>query len=220
MKAGQKVAFVGRVGQGKSTVINLICRFYDPQSGSILLDGRDIRTIKLSSLRTQVGLVSQQTILFNSTIKENLQYGKAKATAQEIIEAAQKAHVHDFIWGLPEKYETIIGDRGFRLSGGERQKLSIARTILRDPKILILDEATAALDSESERLIQKSLEPLLRGRTSIIIAHRLSTIVNVDLIFVLSEGRVVESGNHEELIQSGGLYKMLWEEMAKKEHLR
>ena len=218
VKSGQKVAFVGRVGQGKSTIINLICRFYDPHLGSILLDGQDIRGIKLSSLRTHVGVVSQQTILFNSTIKENLQYGKTKATDQEIIDAAQKAHIHDFICSLPEKYETIIGDRGFRLSGGERQKLSIARTILRDPKILIFDEATAALDSRSERLIQRSIEPLMRDRTSIIIAHRLSTIVDVDNILVLNDGRVVESGNHEELIHEGGVYRMLWEEMARKEN--
>ena len=217
VKPGQKVAIVGRSGVGKSTIVNLICRFYDPQSGSILLDGRNIREIKLSSLRKDIGLVSQETILFNSTVKENIQYGKTKASDEEIIDAAQKAHIHDFITSLPEKYETIIGERGIRLSGGECQRLSIARTILKDPKILILDEAMSSLDSKSERLIQSSIEPLMRDRTCIVIAHRLSTIINVDNILVLNEGRVVESGGHEELLHKGGVYKMLWDEMAKKE---
>jgi ATP-binding cassette subfamily B protein len=155
-------------------------------------------------------------MLFNSTIKENIQYGKTKATDEEIIDAAQKAHIHDFIYALPEKYETIIGDRGIRLSGGECQRLSIARTILKDPEILILDEAMSSLDSKSERLIQNSLEPLVRDRTCIIIAHRLSTNVNVDNILVLNEGRVAESGRHEELIHKLGLYRTLWDEMTRK----
>ena len=217
VRSGQKVAIVGRSGVGKTSIVNLICRFYDPQSGSVLLDGHDIREIKLSSLRKHIGLVSQETILFNSTIKENIQYGNTKSSEEEIGDAARRAYIHDFIEGLPEKYETIIGDRGVRLSGGERQRVSIARTILKDPRILIFDEAMSSLDSKSERLIQQAIEPLLKKRTSIIIAHRLSTIVNVDTILVLDGGRIVESGNHEQLLYMGGIYRMLWDEMVEKE---
>jgi ABC-type multidrug transport system fused ATPase/permease subunit len=219
VKPGEKVAIVGRSGVGKSTIINLLLRFYEPESGSILLDAQDIRKIRLNSLRKHIGLVSQETILFNSTIRENIQYGKINANPEEIIQATKKAHIYELINDLPQKFETVIGDRGVRLSGGERQRLSIARTILKDPKILVLDEAMSSLDTKSERLIQISLEPLMRNRSTIIIAHRLSTIVDVDRIHVLDQGRIIEAGIHQDLIQKGGIYKMLWDQMAKKENL-
>jgi ABC-type multidrug transport system fused ATPase/permease subunit len=214
---GQRIAIVGRSGAGKSTIANLICRFFDPQSGGILLDGHDIRDLKLRSYRKQIGLVSQETVLFNSTIGENIRYGKSRAGEREIIAAAGQAQIHEFIETLPEKYDTPIGDRGVRLSGGERQRLSIARAILKNPRVLILDEATSALDTKSERLIQDSLESLMKNRTSIIIAHRLSAIVNVDRILVLDHGVLVESGKHETLLQADGIYHMLWTEMARQE---
>jgi ABC-type multidrug transport system fused ATPase/permease subunit len=213
---GQKVAVVGRSGKGKSTIISLLCRFYDPQAGCILLDNHDIRELRLSFLRKQIGIVSQETMLFNATVLENIRYGDSRADEGRIIEAAKKAHIHDLIISLPLKYETIIGDRGVRLSGGECQRLSIARSILKNSRILILDEAMSSLDAKSERLIQASLEPFMKNRTSIIVAHRLSAIVDVDNIFVLDEGRMVESGRHEELMLRGGIYRMLWDQMIKK----
>jgi ABC-type multidrug transport system fused ATPase/permease subunit len=217
VKPGQKAAIVGRSGAGKSTIINLLCRFYDPQKGSITLDGLDLRNIKLHSLRKSIGLVSQEIVLFNTTIMENIKYGNPRATDDDILEAVRRAHIHELIESLPEKYDTVTGDRGVKLSGGERQRLSIARTILKDPEILILDEATSSLDSKSERLIQQSIEPLMRNRTCVIIAHRLSTIVDADVIFVLEGRRLIESGRHDELLRRGGVYRMLWNEMVKEE---
>ncbi len=219
VRKGEKVAIVGPSGVGKTTIMNLICRFYDPSSGVIRLDGMDIRKVKLSSLRRQIGVVSQETFLFNTSIRENLRYGNMKATDEEIIEAAQRANIHDFISNLPEGYETQVGDRGVRLSGGERQRLSIARAILKDPRILILDEATSSLDSQAENLIQKALQPLMQNRTTITIAHRLSTVVNSDKILVLSQGRIAESGTHWELLEKGGIYRTLWDEQMKRKEV-
>jgi ABC-type multidrug transport system fused ATPase/permease subunit len=217
VKRGERLAIVGPSGVGKTTIINLLCRFYDPSKGTVKLDGADIRKIKLSSLRRQIGIVSQETFLFNSSIKENLRYGDLRSTDEEIMAAVEKANIHDFMAGLPEGYETLVGDRGMRLSGGERQRLSIARAILKNPKILILDEATSSLDSISENLIQKALQPLMRDRTTITIAHRLSTVIDSDRILVLSDGRIVERGSHWELLRKDHVYKMLWDEQMKKE---
>lgn len=216
VRPGERVAIVGPSGVGKTTIINLLCRFYDPVSGSINLDGKDIRKIKLSSLRKHIGIVSQETFLFNTSIRENLRYGNLRATDAEIVEAARKANIHSFIESLPDGYETIVGDRGMKLSGGERQRLSIARAILKNPRILILDEATSSLDSISENLIQRALEPLVSERTTITIAHRLSTVVESDKILVLSDGRIAESGTHSQLLVSGGIYSRLWQEQIKK----
>ena len=215
-KKGERVAIVGPSGVGKTTIMNLICRFYEPSRGVVKLDELDVKKIKLSSLRKQIGVVSQETFLFNTSIKENLRYGSMKSTDEEIMEAAKKANIHEFIKGLPEGYETLVGDRGMRLSGGERQRLSIARAILKDPRILILDEATSSLDSKSENLIQKALQPLMRNRTTITIAHRLSTVINSDKILVLTEGKIAESGTHWELLQKGRVYKLLWDEQMKR----
>ncbi len=218
-KKGERVAIVGPSGVGKTTIMNLICRFYEPSRGVVKLDELDVKKIKLSSLRKQIGVVSQETFLFNTSIKENLRYGSMKSTDEEIMEAAKKANIHEFIEGLSEGYETLVGDRGMRLSGGERQRLSIARAILKDPRILILDEATSSLDSKSENLIQKALLPLMRNRTTITIAHRLSTVINSDKILVLTEGRIAESGTHWELLQKRGIYKTLWDEQMKRKEI-
>ena len=217
---GQTVALVGRSGAGKSTIVSLMCRFYDPQSGYILLDGYDLRNIKLGSLRKHIGLVSQETILFNATIRENILYGDPRAGDDQIREAARKAHIEELIESLPLKYETIIGDMGIRLSGGERQRLSIARTILKNPGILVLDEAMSSLDSKSEKLIQESIEPLIENRTCLVIAHRLSTISNADNILILYQGHLVASGKHEYLLMHNSLYKMLWDEMARENKIK
>lgn len=207
---GKVVALVGPSGAGKTTLVNLILRFYDPEEGHILLDGRDIRKIKLHSLRQQIGIVPQETILFNGTIFENILYGDLNATVQEVIEAAKLANAHEFITGFPGGYETETGDRGVLLSGGQRQRIAIARAILKNPKILILDEATSSLDTASEALVQEALNRLMRGRTTFIIAHRLSTIRNADSIVVLEKGEIVQIGNHEELLERKGLYRTLY----------
>ena len=209
---GECVALVGPSGAGKSTLAALIARLYDPSSGAVTLEGIDIRDISLKSLRSQLGVVSQDTFLFNTTILENLRFGRPGASREGIIAAAQTAQIHEFIERLPEGYETVVGDRGYRLSGGERQRLAIARAILRDPRILILDEATSSLDSQNEALIQKALEALLKNRTSLVIAHRLSTVRNADVIVVLSEGRILDRGRHETLLAKGGLYARLCEQ--------
>lgn len=208
---GEMIALVGMSGAGKSTFVDLIPRFHDVTEGRILIDGLDIREITLQSLRAQIGMVTQGTILFNDTIEHNIAYGRAEATKEEIRRAAQLAFAHDFIQEMPEGYETMIGERGVRLSGGQRQRIAIARAFLKDAPILILDEATSELDSESEFMLQKALANLLKGRTAIVIAHRLSTVINADRIVVFHQGEIVEIGRHEELLSRGGLYARLYE---------
>ncbi|MGJ7045011.1 ATP-binding cassette subfamily B protein [Thermoanaerobacterium thermosulfurigenes] len=210
IKPGQMAALVGPSGAGKTTITYLLPRLYDVKIGRIFLDGVDIRNISLSSLRSHIGMVTQDTYLFNTTIKENLLFARQNATDEEIINACKAAYIHDFIESLPNGYDTIVGDRGIKLSGGEKQRISIARTLLKDPKIIIFDEATSALDSNSEFYIQKALEPLLKSRTSLVIAHRLSTIIAADIIFVVVNGEIVEKGSHEELLKKGGVYKDLY----------
>ncbi len=207
---GESVAIVGPSGAGKTTLLQLLLRFYDPTSGSITIDDREIKTFPLSALRSQMALVPQDVLLFGGTIKENILYGRHNATEEEIIEAARKANAHDFIMSFPKNYETLVGERGISLSGGQRQRIAIARAVLRNPSILILDEATSSLDSESERLVQEALEKLMQGRTSFVIAHRLSTIRKADKILVLEKGTLKESGTHEQLMQlPDGLYRSL-----------
>ena len=208
---GQMYAIVGPSGSGKSTVVNLIPRLYDVSGGSVRIGGVDVRDFDLSYLRSNVGVVSQETYLFNGTIKENLLYAKEDATDEELIEACKNASIHDFIMNQPDGYNTVVGNRGLKLSGGEKQRLSIARVILKDPKILILDEATSALDSISENAIQTALELLMKGRTSIVIAHRLSTILQADSILVVKDGVIAEQGSHESLLALGKVYKELYE---------
>jgi ATP-binding cassette subfamily B protein len=210
--SGQRIALVGPSGAGKSTVVSLLMRFYEPQAGQVLIDGRNVREYPLRALRSQMAIVPQDVLLFGGTIAENIAYGRPGATAAEIEEAARKANAHDFIAGFPEGYQTVVGERGVKLSGGQRQRVAIARAILRDPAILILDEATSSLDSESESLVQQALETLMEGRTSIIIAHRLATVRRADCISVIRDGEVVEAGTHEELMQQPeGLYRTLSE---------
>ncbi len=208
---GQMVAIVGPSGSGKSTLVDLIPRFYDPQEGVILIDGVDIKNFRLKSLRNQIGIVNQETILFNDSIKANIAYGKPDASLEEIIAAAKKASAHDFIQHCPDGYNTVIGDRGVKISGGERQRIAIARALLKNPPILILDEATSQLDSTSERLVQAALDSLVEGRTTLTIAHRLSTVRNASRIVVLDKGLIVEEGTHVQLLEKDGLYKRLYQ---------
>ncbi|MGB4491448.1 MAG: ATP-binding cassette domain-containing protein, partial [Halanaerobiales bacterium] len=210
IKSGETIAFVGPSGAGKTTLCNLLPRFYEINKGAILLDGIDIRDLSLKSLRANIGIVQQDVFLFNGTIRDNIAYGKPGATDEEIVEAAKKAAAHDFIMELSNGYETEIGERGVKLSGGQKQRISIARTFLKNPPILILDEATSSLDNESERVIQQSLDQLAKGRTTLIIAHRLSTIQNADRIIVLAEEGIVQEGTHNTLINSKGLYRDLY----------
>ena len=209
---GQLVALVGPTGAGKSTVTYLVPRFYDPQQGRVLIDGHDVRDLTLDSLGGHVGVVFQDTFLFHASIRENLRYARPDANDERLVAAARAAQLHEFIAGLPDGYDTVVGERGHRLSGGEKQRVAIARAILKDPRILILDEATSHLDTASEQLIQAALKPLLNGRTSLVIAHRLSTILAADLILVLDQGRLVEQGTHGELLERRGLYAHLYEQ--------
>jgi ATP-binding cassette subfamily B protein len=217
---GQLAALVGPSGAGKTTITYLTPRFYDPDAGRILIDGQDLRDVRLESLGEQIGMVTQETYLFHTTVRENITYGRLGATQVEIEAAARAANIHDFIASLPDGYDTLVGERGYRLSGGEKQRVAIARVVLKDPRILILDEATSSLDSQSEALIQAALEPLLRERTSLVIAHRLSTILAADVILVMDQGRLVEQGTHTELLARGGLYAALYHEQFKVEAQR
>ncbi len=210
IEAGQIAAFVGPSGAGKSTITQLVPRFYDPQGGRVLVDGHDVKTVTLESLRRDIGIVTQETYLFHDTIASNLRYAKPDAALDELIAACKAANIHAFIASLPDQYETIVGERGHKLSGGERQRLAIARVLLKNPSILILDEATSALDSHNEAAIQEALETVMQNRTSLVIAHRLSTIVNADVIFVVDGGRIVESGSHAVLLARSGPYARLY----------
>jgi ABC-type multidrug transport system fused ATPase/permease subunit len=214
VEPGQKVALVGPSGSGKSTVVSLIPRFYDVQSGAVRIDGRDVRDVKLRSLRNHIGMVLQTPILFSGTVRENILYGKPKASNNEVIAACKAANAYDFIRAMPKGFDTEVGEGGALLSGGQRQRITIARAFLKNPRILILDEATSALDAESERLIQAALERLMIGRTTFIIAHRLSTIINADRIFVLEHGRLIDSGTHRELVARKGVYQDLYQHVA------
>jgi ATP-binding cassette subfamily B protein len=216
-KPGQLVALVGPSGAGKTTMTYLIPRLYDPTEGRILLDGHDLREVSLDSLTAQIGMVTQETHLFHDTIRTNLLYAKLDATQMELEAAAQAANIHDFVVNLPDGYDTVVGERGYRLSGGEKQRVALARVILKDPRILVLDEATSSLDSESEMLIQEALKRVMAGRTSIVIAHRLSTILAADVILVMDRGKIVERGTHRELLAGGGLYAQLYETQFSRE---
>ena len=211
-QAGETIALVGPSGSGKSTIASLVLRFYEPNKGRILVDGDPISKMDLEFLRNQMAIVPQDVLLFGGTIKENIEYGKPGASLEEIKEASKKANAHIFVEGFPDGYETLVGERGIKLSGGQRQRIAIARAVLKDPRILILDEATSSLDSESERLVQEALDKLMVGRTSLVIAHRLSTIRKANRILVLDDGKITESGTHDQLIQNqNGLYKGLLE---------
>ncbi|HEX9020528.1 MAG TPA: lipid A export permease/ATP-binding protein MsbA [Nitrospirota bacterium] len=217
VKAGETIAIVGKSGGGKTTLVNLIPRFYDVTDGSILIDGSDIRDLSISSLRALTAIVTQQTFLFNDTVKGNIAYGDDGGNFDDIVAAARAAYADDFIRALPEGYDTVIGESGVKLSGGQRQRIAIARALLKNAPILILDEATSSLDSQSEREVQKALDRLMEGRTSFVIAHRLSTVMNADRIIVLKEGRIVEQGRHEDLLAKGGEYKNLYEQQFRDE---
>lgn len=217
--AGHKVAVVGASGAGKSTLSRLLFRFYDVQQGSILVNGQDIRTVTQTSLRAAIGIVPQDTVLFNDTIYYNIAYGQPEATRSEIIAAAQAAHIHDFIESLPQGYDSMVGERGLKLSGGEKQRVAIARAILKNPAILIFDEATSALDSKSEKAIQAELRTIAQNRTTLVIAHRLSTVVDADQILVMDQGRIVERGTHRELLAHNQHYAQMWNLQKQEEHI-
>jgi ATP-binding cassette subfamily B protein len=210
IEPGQLAALVGPTGAGKTTITSLLPRFYDPQLGAVRLDGNNVRDLTLESLGRQLGMVFQDTFLFHASIRDNLLYARPEATGAEMVAAAKAAYIHDFIASLPEGYDTVVGERGHRLSGGEKQRVAIARVILKNPRVLILDEATSNLDSESEHLIQVALRPLFEGRTSLVIAHRLSTILAADIILVMEHGELVEQGRHADLLKQNGLYARLY----------
>jgi ABC-type multidrug transport system fused ATPase/permease subunit len=209
IEPGEMVGIVGQTGSGKSTLVSLICRFYDPAEGKITLDGIDLRDVKIQSLRDNIGMVLQDTFLFARTVKENIAYGNANVSDAQIIEAAKAANAHEFIMNLPDGYDSEVGERGVTLSGGEKQRVSIARAILKNPQILILDEATSAVDSATESAIQEAMDRLIEGRTTIAIAHRLSTLRNADKLIVLEGGEIVEQGTHKELLDREGIYANL-----------
>jgi subfamily B ATP-binding cassette protein MsbA len=209
-RPGELVAIVGPTGAGKTTAMNLLHRFYDPTEGHITIDGQDLRQITMESWYRHIALVPQETILFGGTILDNIRYGNRAATEEEVAAASRAAHAHDFIMSFPDKYQTIVGEKGINVSGGQRQRIAIARAIVKNPRILLLDEATSALDSESERLVQEALEQLMKGRTTFVIAHRLTTIQRADRILVLNKGRLVETGTHAELMDRKGLYQYLY----------
>jgi subfamily B ATP-binding cassette protein MsbA len=208
---GQVVAIVGPSGAGKTTIANMIPRFYDPTDGNITIDGIDIKTVTLKSLREQIGIVPQETILFNGSVFDNILYGRLDANKDEVVNAAKAANAHNFIMEMSGGYDTQIGERGSKLSGGQRQRISIARAILKNPRILILDEATSALDTESEKLVQEAVDKLMVGRTSFVIAHRLSTVQRADMIVVMERSKIVEKGTHAQLLALGGLYSKLYQ---------
>jgi ATP-binding cassette subfamily B protein len=208
---GQTVALLGATGSGKTTIINLLPRFYDPTEGSITIDGHDLRQVRLESLRSQIGIVLQETTLFTGTIGDNIAFGKTSASLDEIVAAAKAAAAHDFIMSFPQGYETPVGERGATLSGGQKQRVAIARALLMNPRILILDDSTSSVDTQTEYLIQKALDRLMEGRTTFVIAHRLSTVKRADLILVMEEGRIVESGTHHQLLAQGGPYRQIYE---------
>ncbi|MBW8308524.1 MAG: ABC transporter ATP-binding protein/permease [Candidatus Paracaedibacteraceae bacterium] len=212
--AGKTVAIVGSSGAGKSTISRLLFRFYDPTAGKILIDGQDIKTVSQDSLRKLIGIVPQDTVLFNDTIRYNIAYGCPSATEEEIIETTKAAQIHDFILSLPDGYQSMVGERGLKLSGGEKQRVAIARTLLKQPKIFLFDEATSALDTRTEKEIQKSLERLSKNHTTLIIAHRLSTVIHADEILVLESGQIIERGTHKDLLALGGVYTTMWERQS------
>ncbi|HSH45673.1 MAG TPA: ATP-binding cassette domain-containing protein [Longimicrobiales bacterium] len=217
---GEVVALVGPSGAGKTTIANLVPRFYDPTGGRITLDGADLRELKVTELRSLMGIVTQETILFHDTVRHNIAYGMDDVSQEALEAAAEAAHAHEFIAALPEGYDTVLGERGTRLSGGQRQRIAIARALLRDAPILILDEATSALDTQSEALVQDAIERLMESRTVLVIAHRLSTVRKADRIVVMQAGRVVEQGRHEELLERGGLYRELYDLQFSDDELR
>jgi ATP-binding cassette subfamily B protein len=218
--AGKMVALVGPSGAGKSTISRLLFRFYEAQSGRILIDGQDIGRVTQDSLRAALGMVPQDTVLFNDTIEYNIRYGRPDASAVEVRDAARMAQIHDFVEGLPDGYNALVGERGLKLSGGEKQRVAIARTILKGPPILMLDEATSALDSYTEKEIQAALDHVAENRTTLVIAHRLSTIVNADEILVMEDGQIVERGRHADLLERGGLYAGMWARQQEAEEVR
>jgi ABC-type multidrug transport system fused ATPase/permease subunit len=210
----EKIALVGPSGAGKTTITKLLLRFHDVESGVISIDGQNIARVTQNSLREAIAMVPQEPILFHRSLMDNIRYGRPDASDEEVFEAARRARCHDFIMELPEKYQTFVGERGIKLSGGERQRIAIARAILKNAPILVLDEATSSLDSESESLIQAALDELMKGKTTIVIAHRLSTIMRMDRIVVIDGGKVVDSGTHDELLTKAGIYKKLWDIQA------
>jgi ATP-binding cassette subfamily B protein len=217
IEPGQIVALLGPTGSGKSSIVNLIPRFYDPTQGRIILDGYNLRQVTLNSLRSQIGTVLQETTLFAASMRENIAFGRPEASEADIIEAAQGAQAHDFILRMPQGYDTPVGERGVTLSGGQKQRVAIARTLLLDPRILILDDATSSVDTETERLIQMALERVMRGRTTFVIAHRLSTVRRADLILILERGRIVGRGNHAALLQTSRQYAQIYQRQLRPE---